>query len=330
MTPIAPHISAFLRERLPQQRGASEHTCAAYAYAFKLLFEFASKQYGVPPSQLSLKQIDVSLITKFLDFLETERANGVSTRNARLVAIKSFAAFLEHHVPSFLEQSRQIRAIPPKKTTIPLVKHLDRSEIQALLEAPDVATTSGIRDRAMLHLCFAAGLRVSELVTLPKASLVLHPSPNVRVTGKGRRERALPLWKETASDLRKWIAVRKAQLGVDELFVNARGLPMTRSGFEDIITKHAAAATTGCPSLASKRVSPHVLRHSCALMMLQATGDVRRVALWLGHADIQTTERYLRVDPTEKLEALAATVPPSLRSGRFKAPDALIAMLKAS
>jgi len=310
MTPIAPHISAFLRERLPQQRGASEHTCATYAYAFKLLFEFASKQFGVPPSQLSLEQLDAPLIAKFLDFLESGRGNGVNTRNARLVAIKSFAAFLEHHVPSFLEQSRQIRAIPPKKTTIPLVNHLNRPEMQALLEAPDVTTISGIRDRAMLHLCFAGGLRVSELVTLPKASVTLHPGPSVRVTGKGRRERILPLWKETASDLRKWIAVRKPQAGVDELFVNARGLPMTRSGFEDVVTKHAATATTRCPSLASKRVSPHVLRHSCALMMLRATGDVRRVALWLGHADIQTTERYLRVDPTEKLEALADAVPP--------------------
>lgn len=329
MTPIAPHISAFLRERLPQQRGASQHTCATYAYAFKLLFEFASNQFGVAPSKLTLEQLDVRLITKFLEFLETDRANGASTRNARLVAIKSFATFIEHNVPSFLEQSRQIKAIPSKKTIVPLVKHLDRVEIQALLEAPDVTTTSGIRDRAMLHLCFAAGLRVSELVTLPMTSLVLHQNPTMRVTGKGRRERVLPLWKETASDVRKWIAVRKAQAGVDELFVNARGLPMTRSGFEGVITKHAISAATRHPSLASKRVSPHVLRHSCALMMLQATGDVRRVALWLGHADIQTTERYLRVDPTEKLEALGAAVPPSLRPGRFRAPDALIAMLTA-
>jgi integrase/recombinase XerD len=327
MTSIAPHISAFLRERLPHQRGASEHTCATYAYAFKLLFEFASSESGMTPSQLSLEQIDVSLVTRFLDFLESQRGNSVSTRNARLVAIKSFAAFLEHYIPSFLEQSRQIRAIPPKRTTVPLVRHLVRSEVKALLEAPDVTTVSGIRDRAMLHLCFAAGLRVSELVTLPKASLALHPSPSVRVTGKGRRERALPLWKETANDLRRWIGVRRSQAGVDELFVNSRGLSMTRAGFEDVVTKHATAAAKACPSLASKRISPHVLRHSCALMMLQATGDVRRVALWLGHADIQTTERYLRVDPTEKLEALADTVPLSLRSGRFKVPDALIAML---
>jgi integrase/recombinase XerD len=328
MTAIAPHISAFLRERLPLQRGASEHTCAAYAYAFKLLFEFASTRFKVPPSGLSLEQLDAPVVMDFLDWLEKDRGNGVSTRNARLVAIKSFMAFLEYRLPSAVEQSRQIRAIPAKKTSVPLVSHLDRAEIQALLEAPDPTTCRGIRDRAMLHLCYAAGLRVSELVSLPMAGLSLSPSPVIRVTGKGRRERALPIWKETTNDLRKWIALRVPKPGVGELFLNARGLPITRSGFEGILAKHVITASSCCRSLASKNVSPHVLRHSCALMILQATGDLRRVALWLGHADIQTTERYLRVDPTEKLEALAAVVPPNLRSGHFKAPDALIAMLK--
>lgn len=328
MTAIAPHISAFLRERLPLQRGASEHTCAAYAYAFSLLFKFASTRFQVPPSRLSLEQLDAPLVMDFLKWLEKDRGNGVSTRNARLVAIKSFMAFLEYRLPSAVEQSRQIRAIPAKKTSVPLVSHLDRAEIQALLEAPDPTTRHGIRDRAMLHLCYAAGLRVSELVSLPMAGLSLGPSPFIRVTGKGRRERALPIWKETTNDLRKWIALRAPKPGVEELFLNARGLPMTRSGFEAVLAKHAIAASSCCPSLASKNVSPHVLRHSCALMILQATGDLRRVALWLGHADIQTTERYLRVDPSEKLEALAAVVPPTLRSGHFKVPDALIAMLK--
>jgi integrase/recombinase XerD len=327
MTAIAPHISAFLRERLPLQRGASEHTCAAYAYAFKLLFEFASTRFKVPPSGLSLEQLDAPVVMDFLDWLEKVRGNGVSTRNARLVAIKSFMAFLEYRLPSAVEQSRQIRAIPAKKTSVPLVSHLDRAEIQALLEAPDPTTCRGIRDRAMLHLCYTAGLRVSELVSLPMAGLSLSPSPVIRVTGKGRRERALPIWKETTNDLREWIALRVPKPGVGELFLNARGLPMTRSGFEAVLAKHVITASICCPSLASKHVSPHVLRHSCALMILQATGDLRRVALWLGHADIQTTERYLRVDPSEKLEALAAVVPPSLRSGHFKAPDALIAML---
>jgi site-specific recombinase XerD len=328
MTAIAPHISAFLRERLPQQRGASEHTCAAYAYAFKLLFEFASTRFKVPPSALSIEQLEASLIMEFLDWLEKNRGNSVSTRNARLVAIKSFMAFLEYRLPSAVEQSRRIRAIPPKKTNVPLINHLDRKEIQSLLDAPDPTTYLGIRDRAMLHLCYAAGLRVSELVSLPMTGLSLTPSPVIRVIGKGRRERALPVWKETANDLRKWIAIRAPKPGVGELFLNSLGLSMTRSGFEVVLAKHVTAALHRCPSLGQKKVSPHVLRHSCALMILQATGDLRRVALWLGHADIQTTERYLRVDPSEKLEAVAAVVPPNLRSGRFKAPDALIAMLK--
>jgi site-specific recombinase XerD len=328
MTPIAPHIEAFLRDRLPRQRGASQHTCETYAYALKLLFEYASTRFKVRPCQLALEQIDAPLIMDFLVMLESQRANCPSTRNARLVAIKSFMAFIEHRAPAFLEQCRQIRAIPAKKTVVPLVQHLNREEIQALLDAPDPATRAGLRDRAMLHLCFAAGLRVSELVALPLASLSLHADPSLRVLGKGRRERTLPLWKQTAADLRSWLAVRDAQAGVTELFINARGLPITRSGFECILAKHVSTAATKCPSLAAKRISPHVLRHSCALMILQATGDLRKVALWLGHADIQTTQMYLRIDPTEKLAALADVIPPSLRPGRFKAPDALIAMLR--
>ena len=328
MTPIAPHIEAFLRERLPRQRGASQHTCETYAFAFKLLFEYASTRFKVLPSQLALEQIDAPLILDFLAMLESERANCASTRNARLVAIKSFMAFVEYRAPGHLEQCRQIRAIPPKKTVIPLVQHLNREEVQALLNAPNLTTRTGLRDRAMLHLCFAAGLRVSELVSLPQTSVSLHAEPNVRITGKGRRERTLPLWKETAADLCRWLAVRNAQAGVGEFFINTRGLPMTRSGFEWILDKNVTIAERQCPSLAAKRISPHSLRHSCALMILQSTGDLRKVALWLGHADIQTTEMYLRADATEKLDALAAVVPPKLRSGRFKAPDALIAMLR--
>jgi len=328
MTAIAPHMAAFLRERLPQQRGASVHTCEAYAYAFKLLFEYASARFNRPPSQLSLEQLDAPLVMAFLDHLEAVRGNSPSTRNARLVAIKSFMGFVEYRVPALIEQSRQIHAIPTKKTDTPLVDHLVREEIKVLLNAPNLQTRSGIRDRAMMHLCFVAALRVTELVTLPLAALTLHPSPSLRVTGKGRRERTLPLWKELAADLRAWLAVRGEQPGVEALFVNARGLPMTRSGFEYILGKHTPTATGCCPSLANKKISPHVLRHSCALMMLQATGDLRKVALWLGHADIQTTEMYLRIDPTEKLDALEAVVPLQLQRGHFRVPDALIALLQ--
>ena len=326
MTPIAPHITAFLRERLPLQRGASEHTCDSYAYAFQLLFQFASARLRVTPSALCLEQIDAALIMDFLQHLETERHNSPRTRNARLAAIKSFMRFVEYRVPSVLEQSRRILAIPAKRTDIRLINYLSMAEMQALLNAPDIQRRDGIRDRAMLNLCFSAGLRVSELVGLPLQALEWQPSPNVRIQGKGRRERLLPVWKQTAADLRAWLAVR-GQLPAPELFVNADGQPMTRSGFEYILRKHVHAAVEHCPSLQKKRISPHVLRHTAAMVVLQATGDIRKVSLWLGHTDIQTTEAYLRADPTEKLEAMGAVVPPTLKSGHFKVPDKLIASL---
>ena len=178
----------------------------------------------------------------------------------------------------------------------------------------------------MMHLCLAAGLRVSELVELPLSALILHSEPAVHVLGKGRRERALPLWKEAAKDIRAWRDVR-GDCPAAECFLNARGGPMTRSGFEYVLRKHVANATAQCPSLVSKRISPHVLRHTCAMRILEATGDIRKVSLWLGHADISTTQIYLRADPNEKLSIVELLVPPKLRRGRFKASDALIASL---
>ena len=326
MTPIAPHITAFLCERLPLQRGASEHTCESYAYAFQLLFEFASQRFQVTPSALYLEQIDAPLVMDFLAYLEAQRHNSAQTRNARLVAIKSFMRFIEYRAPALLEQSRQILAIPVKKTDTRLIDYLTVEEIQALLNGPDLQRWDGLRDRAMLHLCFAAGLRVSELVNLPLHALELQSTSSVHVHGKGRRERVLPLWKQTAADLRAWLVVR-GQPPVPELFVNARNQPMTRSGFEYLLGKYVRMAEKVCPSLRKKRISPHTLRHSAALLVLQATGDIRKVSLWLGHASIQTTEIYWRVDPTEKLEAIEAVVPPTLKRGRFRAPDKLIASL---
>ena len=227
MTPIAPHITAFLRERLPLQRGASPHTCESYAYAFQLLFAFASARFKVTPSQLALEQIDASLVMDFLADIESGRGNCARTRNTRLAAIKSFMRFVEHRVPSVLEQSLRVLAIPTKKTTTPLIRYLSVAEMQAILNAADLHTRAGIRDRAMLHLGFAAGLRVSELVGLPLSAVTLQPAPAIRVMGKGRKERSLPLWKQTASDLRAWLAVR-GNVAVPELFVNARGESMTR------------------------------------------------------------------------------------------------------
>lgn len=326
MTPIAPHLTAFFQQRLPIERGASVHTSESYAHAFRLLLAYVSEQLRVAPSHLQVEQIDAPMVLRFLRHLETVRGNGPGARNVRLAAIKSFMHFLEYRVPAALEQIRSILAIPMKRTETRLVRHLTVEEIQALLDAPEPSAASGLRDRAMLHLCFAAGLRVSELVGLRLVDVTLQPSASILVHGKGRRERCLPLWKTTATALRAWLAVRPTA-AVPELFLNARGQPMTRSGFEYILAKHVHTATRCCPSLATKRVSPHVLRHTCALTVLQATRDLRKVSLWLGHAHMQTTEMYTRADPSVKLEALEAMISPKLRSGPFKATDQLIASL---
>ena len=329
MTLIASHITAFLQQRLPVERRASFNTCDSYAYAFKLLFEYASDRLKVPPSQLHLEQLDSDLIVAFLNHLETKRHNGPSSRNTRLAAIKSFMHFMEYRVPTALEHIRRVLAIPSKKADTRLVRHLSIEEMQCILDAPVPSRRDGIRDRAMLHLCFAAGLRVSELVGMRLDDVQLRPHPSVLVHGKGRRDRCLPLWKETTSALRAWIAVR-GPVQVPELFLNAHGEPMTRSGFEYILHKHVRTAAGRCPSLANRRISPHVLRHTCALRVLEATKDLRRVSLWLGHAHMQTTEMYTRADPSVRLEVLEAVTPPKLRSGRFKATDALIASLMPS
>ena len=326
MTPLAPHVTAFFQQRLPVERRASPHTSDSYAYAFKLLLEYASERLHVPPSALHLEQIDAPLVVAFLNHLETTRANRPSSRNVRLAAIKSFMHFLEFREPAALDQIRRILAIPPKKAETRLVRHLTVEEMQAILNAPSPSGWDGVRDRAMLHLCFAGGLRVSELVGLQLRDVTLQPQPSVLVHGKGRRERCLPLWKVTATALRAWLGVR-GTVPAPEVFVSARGHPLTRSGFEYILVKHVQTATTSCPSLSAKRISPHVLRHTCALTVLQATKDLRKVSLWLGHAHMQTTEMYTRADPSVKLEALEAMIAPTLRSGRFRATDKLIASL---
>jgi site-specific recombinase XerD len=327
MISVAVHIEAFLREHLPRHRGASRHTSDSYAYSFQLLFEYAAKRLKTIPSALALDQLDAGLIAAFLQDLEQSRSNTPSTRNIRLAAIRSFFHFLEYREPSALEQIRRVLAIPFKKTDTRLVPYLQQEQIQALLDAPDPTTREGIRDRAMLHLAVSGGLRVSELTNLRMDDVVLS-SMSVRVMGKGRRERSLPLWKTTATALRAWLAVRGA-IAVPEVFVNARGEPMSRWGFAYVLHHHAKAASQKCPSLSNKRISPHVLRHTCAMVVLQATHDIRKVSLWLGHSTLATTDIYTRADPTEKLEAIDSIVPPHLRRGSFRPPDRLIAMLKA-
>lgn len=327
MTALASYLSTFLREHLPRERNASIHTSETYAYNFQLLVCFASDRLKIKPSQLEIEQLNAPLVLAFLEHIESKRGNSARTRNVRLAAINSFFRFLECRLPSSLDQSCQIHAIVMKKTDQRLISSLTRDEVQALLNAPDPHTASGTRDRAMLYLAFATGLRVSELIGLQMDQLETRAPATIHVMGKGRRERVLPLWKEVTVALKAWLAIRPTTRD-RELFLNASGHAMTRSGFEYILTKHVAAAKEKQPSMSKKRISPHVLRHTCAMHTLQATGDIRKVSLWLGHASMQSTEIYLRADPTEKLESLTNMTPPILRRGHFSAPDKLLAMLK--
>lgn len=325
MTALARYITLWLREHLPVDRAASPNTIDAYTRMLSLLLRFAAPRLGRPPSALELEDINATLILAFLEDIE-RRGASVRTRNARLAAIKAFFRFLEYRIPAALEQIRQVQAIPRKKADEALVAWLTQVEIRALLSAPDPRRREGVRDRAMLSLAYACGLRVSELTGLQLADYDRRDPASLRVTGKGRRERILPLWKETRATLDAWLRLRDPD-GEPSLFHNRSGRTMSRSGFEYVLARHVITAAKAEPGLADKRVTPHVLRHSCAMHTLQATGDVRKVSLWLGHASIQSTEIYLRADPTEKLEMIAGAAMPKLKPGRFRPPDKLLAML---
>jgi len=328
MTPLAPHLAEWISKRLPVERGASRNTVDTYAYAFRLLVAFAAERLSIAPSNLAFEHLDATLILAFLEHLQRERGNGATTRNARLAAIHSFMRFMEYRGPDALEQIRRVLAIPMQRTDSVPVRHLGQDEVQALLNAPDPTTWSGVRDRALLHLAVTSGARVSELVSLRLGDVTFRGNyVDLYVRGKGRKQRVLTLWKAVADSVRAWLAVR-GNVAVPELFVNARHGAMTRGGAAHVLGKHLTVAREMCSSLTNKRVSPHVLRHTCAMTTLQATRDIRKVALWLGHASTQTSEIYLRDDPAEKLETLEAIVPPSLRKGSFTPPDKLMALLK--
>ncbi len=242
--------------------------------------------------------------------------------------IKSFYKYLEFRYPQYLDIAARVRAMPAKKADEPPpVDYLSHDEIQALINAPDTSTRTGVRDHAMLCLAYNAGLRVSELTSLPLDSLAQPELNQVRVMGKGRRARILPLWKETSSALHNWLGIRPE--GEDcHLFLNAYGTGMTRRGFAKRLTVHVKTAAAVVPSIADKAVSPHSLRHACALHTLEATGDIRQASMWLGHARQQTTEIYLRLDPVEKLEILSERPPPGITRGKFDGvQDKFLAML---
>ncbi len=259
MTPLARHASAFVSEHLPLEKGAGPNTVDAYSRALSLLLRFVARRLGVRPSQLTLEQIDADMVLAFLEHVERKGA-AVSTRNARLAAVKAFFRFVEWREPGALEQTAWIALIPKKKADKALVAWLTRAEIKALLDAPDPGRRDGIRDRAMLHLTYACGLRVSELTALKLDDYDRRAPAGVRIMGKGRRERRLPLWKETRSGIEAWLRLRDPE-GDPELFHNRLGRRLSRWGFNVILAKHLKNAARTEPGLADKHVTPHSLRH---------------------------------------------------------------------
>jgi site-specific recombinase XerD len=327
MTAIAPIMQAFFTDRLMSQLHASPHTIASYRDTMRLLLAFARQQHGKEPSELDFTDLDAPAIGAFLTHLETTRGNGVTTRNARLVAVHSLFRYASLHVPEHAELISRVLAVPGKRHDHATVCFLTREEAGALLTAPDTATWAGRRDHALLTAGIQAGLRVSELTGLTVTDAVLGTGPHVTCHGKGRKERATPLTPAAAAVLRDWLAERGGT-GADPLFPTRRGTRLSRDAVERLLTKHAAAAARTCPSIAAKHVTPHVLRHSAAMALLHAGVDITVIALWLGHESPATTRVYLHADMALKEQALSRLAPDGIPPGRYAAPDSLLAFLE--
>lgn len=329
MSALAPLLEAFFTERLIGQRQASHHTVAAYRDAFCLLLRFAQRRTGRAPHQLSLEDLDAVLIGAFLNHLEADRGVSARTRNARLTAIRSLFHFAAYRHPEHAHLIQRVLAIPPKRTDKTLVTYLTDEETGALLAAPDRSTWIGRRDHALLLLALETGLRVSELTGLTCATVQLGSGAHVRCHGKGRKERVTPLRREARAVLRAWLDERGGTTG-DPLFPGPKGRRLSRDAVRRLVERHIATAAARCPSLVAKSVTPHTLRHSCAMNLLRHGVDTATIALWLGHEDIRTTYGvYLHADLGLKEKALARTAPPRTRAGRYRPPDALLAFLEA-
>lgn len=328
MTPLAPLLEAFFTDRLRRQKSASPNTVAAYRDAFRLLLYFAQDRLGTAASHLALRDLDAPLIGAFLDHLETERRNGARTRNARLAAIRSFFRFLAPREPAHAAFIQRVLAIPQKRCDRRVVNFLTRPEVEAILASPDQTRWMGRRDRLLLLLAVETGLRVSELVHLRIGDVVLGASSYLRCHGKGRKERWTPLSRRTAARMRWWLQERKVA-PTEPVFPARHGGALSRDAVARLLKKHTTAATATCPALKSKTVSPHVLRHTTAVNLLQAGVDRAVIALILGHESVDTTQMYLDADLATKERALALTAPVGVPHGRFRPSDTLLAFLQA-
>lgn len=327
MSTLAPVLQAFFTERLAHQRQASQHTIAAYRDTFRLLLAFAQHTTGRAPSNLRLEDLDAVLVGAFLSHLEADRHNTVRTRNARLAAVHSLFRFAALRHPEHAALIQRVLAIPAKRGDHNLVTFLDPAEIDALLAAPDRDRWVGRRDHALLLTALQTGLRVSEIASVTYQDVELGRGAHIRCRGKGRKERVTPLTDQTVAVLRAWLAESPRQ-PADPLFPGPQGRPLTRSAVAAIVSKYAAAASKHCPSLESKKVSPHTLRHTCAMQLLHTGVDTSIIALWLGHESPETTQIYLHADLATKEKALSRTAPPHTSPGRYHPPDNLLAFLE--
>jgi site-specific recombinase XerD len=321
-------LEGFFTQRLMQQRCASAHTIASYRDTFRLLLHFAQQHLRKAPSQLALGDVDAPLVLAFLDAMEQARGVGARTRNLRLTAIHSFFRYAAFESPEHSAQIQRVLAIPAKRFTRTLVNFLTRAEVDALLAAPDQGTWSGRRDHALMLLAVQTGLRLSELTGLQRESLSLAVGAHVRVIGKGRKERCTSLSKSTRSVMAAWLQEPTIVPG-QPLFPNARGGRLSSHGVHYLLGKHVRTATELCPSLKRKRVTPHVLRHTTAMDLLQAGVEQAVIALWLGHESIETTQIYLDANLALKEQVLAKTTPPGGTPGRYRPGDKLLAFLNS-
>lgn len=320
-------IQEFFTEYLINQRRVSQNTIASYRDTFCLLLRYAEKQYKKPPIALLLRDLDARFISKFLIHIEKDRNVGVRSRNQRLAAIHSFFHFISLYVPEQIGLIQQVLAIPSKRCEKKNVTFLKRPEIDSLLDIPDRQTWIGRRDHALLLLLIQTGLRVSELTTLRGKDVMLESVAYVHCTGKGRKERCTPLTIETVRVLKTWVKENNHN-PTDFLFHSTRANQLNTDTVRKLLTKYVVIAQKSCSSLKNKRVTPHVLRHTAAMQMLEAGIGSEMIALWLGHESPDTTQIYLEADLSMKEKLLEKMKPIKVRKGRFKADDRLLAFLK--
>lgn len=321
-------LQCFFTDRLCTQMEASANTIAGYRDTFRLFLRFASEQRGKAPTRLGIEDLDVDLVADFLLHVETARGNSARSRNTRLAAIRSFFRYVAMNEPAYLLHCQRILAMPSKRYVKRTVTFLDREEITALLAAPNRSTWIGRRDHAILLVALQTGLRASELINLRCKDIVVGSGAHVRCDGKGRKERCTPLRRDTVKVLEAWLRERRAS-DDQPLFPTMRGDRLSRDALEHLVRRHTRTASASCPSLASKRVSPHILRHSTAMELLQHGVDQSVIALWLGHESVETTQIYLHADMRMKEKALSLIAATAASPGRYRPDDKLLVFLEA-